>query len=179
MKKYDIIKNFLLGGCLGVTLMEISYFLVGFLIGSLNENIIRLIKIFSIIFFFGGIIYILAVISIQSLKYKDMQSREKQKVLNRQIRLTSIMIIILSFFVFLKSACKSSSPKRSYAFWVIMSWVIPLSSRRASSTILNPSNTNKPYWSLSFFEEESFWYSLTVGLSFDVMMFSNSTTPPE
>ena len=49
MKKYDIIKNFLLGGCLGVTLMEISYFLVGFLIGSLNENIIRLIKIFSII----------------------------------------------------------------------------------------------------------------------------------
>ena len=97
MKKYDIIKNFLLGGCLGVTLMEISYFLVGFLIGSLNENIIRLIKIFSIIFFFGGIIYILAVISIQSLKYKDMQSREKQKVLTRQIRLTSIMIIILSF----------------------------------------------------------------------------------
>lgn len=97
MKKYDIIKNFLLGGCLGVTLMEISYFLVGFLIGSLNENIIRLIKIFSIIFFFGGIIYILAVISIQSLKYKDMQSRQKQKVLTRQIRLTSIMIIILSF----------------------------------------------------------------------------------
>ena len=77
--------------------MEISYFLVGFLIGSLNENIIRLIKIFSIIFFFGGIIYILAVISIQSLKYKDMQSRQKQKVLTRQIRLTSIMIIILSF----------------------------------------------------------------------------------
>lgn len=97
MKKYDIIKNFLFGGCLGVTLMEISYFLVGFLVGTLNENIIRLIKIFSIIFFFGGIIYILAVISIQSLKYKDMQSREKQKVLNRQIRLTSIMIIILSF----------------------------------------------------------------------------------
>lgn len=97
MKKYDIIKNFLFGGCLGVTLMEISYFLVGFLVGTLNENIIRLIKIFSIIFFFGGIIYILAVISIQSLKYKDMQSREKQKVLTRQIRLTSIMIIILSF----------------------------------------------------------------------------------
>ena len=97
MKKYDMIKNFLFGGCLGVTLMEISYFLVGFLVGTLNENIIRLIKIFSIIFFFGGIIYILAVISIQSLKYKDMQSREKQKVLNRQIRLTSIMIIILSF----------------------------------------------------------------------------------
>ena len=97
MKKYYIIKNFLFGGCLGVTLMEISYFLVGFLVGTLNENIIRLIKIFSIIFFFGGIIYILAVISIQSLKYKDMQSREKQKVLNRQIRLTSIMIIVLSF----------------------------------------------------------------------------------
>ena len=97
MKKYDIIKNFLFGGCLGVTLMEISYFLVGFLVGTLNDNIIRLIKIFFIIFFFGGIIYILAVISIHSLKYKDMQSREKQRVLTRQIRLTSIMIIILSF----------------------------------------------------------------------------------
>lgn len=97
MKKYDIIKNFLFGGCLGVTLMEISYFIVGFLIGTLSEDIIRLIKIFSIIFFLGGIIYILVVISIQSLKYKDMQSRQKQKVLSAQIRLTSIMIIILSF----------------------------------------------------------------------------------
>ena len=73
MKKYDIIKNFLFGGCLGVTLMEISYFIVSFLIGTLSEDIIRLIKIFSIIFFLGGIIYILVVISIQSLKYKDMQ----------------------------------------------------------------------------------------------------------
>ena len=108
MKKYDIIKNFLLGGCLGVTLMEISYFLVGFLVGTLNENIIRLIKIFSIIFFFGGIIYILAVISIQSLKYKDMQSKQKQEVLNRQIRLTSIAIIILSF-VLLFYSIKSNS----------------------------------------------------------------------
>lgn len=108
MKKYDIMKNFLIGGCLGVTLMEISYFLVGFLVGTLNENIIRLIKIFSIIFFFGGIIYILAVISIQSLKYKDMQSREKQKVLSKQIRLTSIAIIILSF-VMLFYSIKSNS----------------------------------------------------------------------
>ena len=108
MKKYDIIKNFLIGGCLGVTLMEISYFLVGFLVGTLNENIIRLIKIFSIIFFFGGIIYILAVISIQSLKYKDMQSREKQKVLSKQIRLTSIVIIIFSF-VLLFYSIKSNS----------------------------------------------------------------------
>lgn len=108
MKKYDIIKNFLFGGCLGVTLMEISYFIVGFLIGTLSEDIIRLIKIFSIIFFLGGIIYILVVISIQSLKYKDMQSRQKQKVLSAQIRLTSIMIIILSFAMFFYSI-KSNS----------------------------------------------------------------------
>lgn len=108
MKKYDIIKNFLFGGCLGVTLMEISYFIVSFLIGTLSEDIIRLIKIFSIIFFLGGIIYILVVISIQSLKYKDMQSRQKQKVLSAQIRLTSIMIIILSFAMFFYSI-KSNS----------------------------------------------------------------------
>lgn len=108
MKKYDIIKNFLFGGCLGVTLMEISYFIVSFLVGKLNDNTIKLIKIFSIIFFFGGIIYILAIISIQSLKYKDMQSREKQKVLSSQIRLTSIAIIILSF-VMLVYSIKSNS----------------------------------------------------------------------
>ena len=97
MKKCEIIKNFFLGGCIGITLMEICVLIVNILSGKLDEDTINLIKSFSTIFFFGGIIYILIVISITSLKYKDMNSRDKQKVLVKQIRLTSAVIIILSF----------------------------------------------------------------------------------
>lgn len=97
MKKYEIIKNFFLGGCIGITLMEICVLIVNILSGKLDEDTINLIKSFSTIFFFGGIIYILIVISITSLKYKDMNSRDKQKVLVKQIRLTSAVIIIFSF----------------------------------------------------------------------------------
>lgn len=97
MKKYEIIKNFFLGGCIGITLMEICVLIVNILSGKLDEDTINLIKSFSTIFFFGGIIYILIVISITSLKYKDMNSKDKQKVLVKQIRLTSAVIIIFSF----------------------------------------------------------------------------------
>ena len=86
MKKCEIIKNFFLGGCIGITLMEICVLIVNILSGKLDEDTINLIKSFSTIFFFGGIIYILIVISITSLKYKDMNSRDKQKVLVKQIR---------------------------------------------------------------------------------------------
>ncbi len=96
MKKYEIIKNFFLGGCIGITLMEICVLIVNILSGKLDEDTINLIKSFSTIFFFGGIIYILIVISITSLKYKDMNSKDKQKVLVKQIRLTSAVIIIFS-----------------------------------------------------------------------------------
>ncbi len=97
MKKYEIIKNFFLGGCIGITLMEICVLIVNILSGKLDEDTINLIKSFSTIFFFGGIIYILIVISITSLKYKDMNSKDKQKVLVKQIILTSVVIIIFSF----------------------------------------------------------------------------------
>ncbi len=97
MRKYDIVKNFALGGCIGVTLMEICFFIVNVLSGKIDEDTINLIKGFLTVFFFGGIIYILIVISIRSLKYKDLQSKEKQKVLTKQIRLTSIVIILFSF----------------------------------------------------------------------------------
>lgn len=97
MKKYEIIKNFFLGGCIGITLMEICVLIVNILSGKIDEDTINLIKSFSTIFFFGGIIYILIVISITSLKYKDMNSKDKQKVLVKQIILTSAVIIIFSF----------------------------------------------------------------------------------
>ena len=97
MKKYEIIKNFFLCGCIDITLMEICVLIVNILSGKIDEDTINLIKSFSTIFFFGGIIYILIVISITSLKYKDMNSRDKQKVLVKQIILTSAVIIIFSF----------------------------------------------------------------------------------
>ena len=96
MKRYDILKNFFLGGCIGITLMEISFFIVKFFSDKLDNDTINLIKAFSTIFIFGGIIFILAIISVRSLKYKDMKSTTKQKVLSKQIILLSIVIIIFS-----------------------------------------------------------------------------------
>ena len=99
MKKYSIIKNFFLGGCIGVTLMEMCFFIVNIISGKIDDDTINLIGSFSTVFFFGGLIYILVVISITSLKYKDLQSKEKQKVLSKQIRLTSSVIIVFSFIL--------------------------------------------------------------------------------
>ena len=96
MKKYDILKNFILGGCIGVTLMELSSFIVDLFLGKIDAETISLIKSFLTIFFFGGIIFTLAIISIKSLKYKDLKSKDKQKVLTKQIVLLSIVIIICS-----------------------------------------------------------------------------------
>ena len=96
MKKYDILKNFLLGGCIGITLMEISFFIVKLFLGKLDNETANLIKAFSIIFFFGGLIFVLAIISLRSLKYKDMKSSAKQKLLNKQIIILSIVIIVFS-----------------------------------------------------------------------------------
>ena len=96
MKKYDILKNFLLGGCIGITLMEISFFIVKLFLGKLDNEMANLIKAFSIIFFFGGLIFVLAIISLRSLKYKDMKSTAKQKLLNKQIIILSIVIIVFS-----------------------------------------------------------------------------------
>ena len=96
MKKYDILKNFFLGGCIGVTLMEISFFIVRLFSKTLNNETINLMKGFLTIFFFGGIIFVLAIISLKSLKYKDLKSTAKQKLLTRQIVLLSVVIILFS-----------------------------------------------------------------------------------
>ena len=96
MKKYDILKNFLLGGCIGVTLMEMSFFIVKIFLGELDNETVNLIKGFLTIYFFGGIIFVLAIISLRSLKYKDLKSTAKQKLLTRQIVLLSIVIILFS-----------------------------------------------------------------------------------
>lgn len=96
MKKYDIVKNFFIGGCIGFTLMNLSYYIVNFIMKNINQTLLNSIRDFFIIFFFGGIIYILAVISIRSLKYKDMKFKNKQKVLSRQMILLSAVIIIFS-----------------------------------------------------------------------------------
>ena len=96
MKRYDILKNFFLGGCIGITLMEISFFIVKLFLGKMDDETANLIKAFSTIFFFGGLIFVLAIISLRSLKYKDMQSTAKQKLLSKQIILLSIVIVVFS-----------------------------------------------------------------------------------
>lgn len=108
MKKYDILKNFFLGGCIGVTLLEMCLFIVNILSRKIDNDMMNLIKGFLTIFFLGGIIYILVVISIKSFKYKDLQSKQKQKVLSKQIRLTSVIIIIFSFVLLFYSIMSNS-----------------------------------------------------------------------
>lgn len=96
MKKYEIGKSFFIGGCIGYTLMNLSYYIVNIIQRNINESVLNSMRDFLIIYFFGGIIYVLAVISLQSLKYKDMKSKDKQKVLGRQMILLSAVIIIFS-----------------------------------------------------------------------------------
>ena len=96
MKRYDILKNFFLGGCIGVTLMEMSFFIVKIFSGELDNGTVDLIKGFLTIYFFGGLIFVLAIISLRSLKYKDLKSTSKQKLLTKQIILLSIVIIMFS-----------------------------------------------------------------------------------
>lgn len=96
MKKYEIGKSFFIGGCIGYTLMNLSYYIVNIIQRNINESVLNSMRDFLVIYFFGGLIYTLAVISLQSLKYKDMKSKDKQKVLGRQMILLSAVIIIFS-----------------------------------------------------------------------------------
>ena len=108
MKKYDILKNFFLGGCIGVALIELSLFIVKLFSGKIDDETINLMVAFLMIFFFGGIIFLLVIISVRSLKYRDMKSTDKQKVLNRQIVLLSIVIIVFSGILFFYTIQKNT-----------------------------------------------------------------------
>ncbi len=94
MKKDKLITDFLIGGCIGKTLMEISGIVTDIVTGNINEDLIsRLISLF-IIFAIGGIGYLVATISVKKIEKKDMTSKNRQKLLKNQMLITAGAIML-------------------------------------------------------------------------------------
>ena len=76
MKKRELIKNFLIGGCVGKTLMEVSGIIANFFMKNNLTEAISKIKSLMVIFVIGGIAYIFANLSITKIEKKDMKSKD-------------------------------------------------------------------------------------------------------
>lgn len=99
MKKREIVKNFLIGGCVGKTLMEISGIIANFFMKNNLTDTISQLKSLIIIFIIGGIVYIVAKMSISKIEKKDMKSKERQNLLKKQMYITAGAIILFSIFL--------------------------------------------------------------------------------
>lgn len=93
MKKNDSIKLFLIGGCVGITLMIVSYIVANILTGNIAKDVIDLIKIFFWVFVWGGICFTIASKSIKKIEQRDLKSIERQKILKKQMKAISVIII--------------------------------------------------------------------------------------
>lgn len=99
MKKRELIKNFLIGGCVGKTLMEVSGIIANlFMKNNLTDAILQL-KSLLVIFVVGGIVYIVAKMSIMKIEKKDMKSKERQNLLKKQMYITAGAIVLFSVFL--------------------------------------------------------------------------------
>ena len=99
MKKRELIKNFLIGGCIGKTLMEISGIIANlFMRNNLTDAILQL-KSLIVIFVIGGIAYIFANLSIMKIEKKDMKSKDRQNLLKKQMDITAGAIVLFSVFL--------------------------------------------------------------------------------
>ena len=99
MKKRELIKNFLIGGCVGKTLMEVSGIIANlFMKNNLTDAILQL-KSLLVIFVVGGIVYIVAKMSITKIEKKDMKSKERQNLLKKQMYITAGAIVLFSVFL--------------------------------------------------------------------------------
>ena len=96
MKKNEVIANFFIGGCIGKTLMEISGMITNLFIGTNTKETISQLKVLMITFIIGGIVYIIAKMSIRKIEKKDMKSKDRQKLLKRQMLITAGGIILFS-----------------------------------------------------------------------------------
>lgn len=99
MKKRELIKNFLIGGCVGKTLMEVSGIIANFFMkNNLTEAILQL-KSLMVIFIIGGIAYIFSNLSITKIEKKDMKSKDRQNLLKKQMYITAGAIVLFSVFL--------------------------------------------------------------------------------
>lgn len=105
MKKIEWAKLFFIGGCIGVTLIKISEIVISLLTGNIIPDLISDIARICFSFILGSVFYILAVVSVDKIKYKDLVSKEKQIILKEQIIIVSTVIILFSI-VFLAYTIK-------------------------------------------------------------------------
>ena len=99
MKKRELIKNFLIGGCVGKTLMEVSGIIANFFMKNNLKDAISQLKSLIIIFIIGGIVYIVAKMSITKIEKKDLKSKERQNKLKKQMYITAGAIVLFSIFL--------------------------------------------------------------------------------
>lgn len=103
MKKKDLLINFLIGGCVGKTLIEISGIVANLVTRNNILNSISQLKSLIIIFIVGGIGYNIALLSVKKIENKDMKSKERQQLLKKQMYITAGAIILFSIFLIIYS----------------------------------------------------------------------------
>ena len=99
MKKREILTDFLVGGCIGKTLMEVSEIVTNLVVGNINSELISKLTSLIIIFIIGGIGYIIAKMSVRKIEKKDLKSKDRQKILKNQMLITAGSILFFSVFV--------------------------------------------------------------------------------
>ena len=99
MNKRNIISNFFIGGCVGKTLMEFSGIIANLFMRNNLKDMFSQVKSLIIIFIIGGIGFNLAKLSINKIEKKDMKSKYRQKLLKKQMYITSGAIMLFSVFV--------------------------------------------------------------------------------
>lgn len=99
MKKNKIITNFLIGGCVGKTLLEVSGIIANLVIKNNMLDAISQLKSLIIIFMISGVAFTLAVLSVKKIEKKDMKSKDRQQLLKKQMYITAGAILLFSVFL--------------------------------------------------------------------------------
>ena len=99
MKRREILTDFLVGGCIGKTLMEVSGIVTNIVFGNINSELISQLTSLIIIFIIGGIGYIVAKMSVRKIEKKDLKSKDRQKLLKKQMLITAGSILFFSVFI--------------------------------------------------------------------------------
>ncbi len=96
MKKRELVSSFFIGGCIGKTLMEISGIITNIFFRNNVEEVIEKLKALIITFIIGGIVFIVARLSVRHIEKKDMKSKDRQKLLKKQMSITAGAILLFS-----------------------------------------------------------------------------------
>ena len=99
MKKREILTDFLVGGCIGKTLMEVSGIATNLVVGNISKDLIEQLMSLVIIFIIGGIGYIVAKMSVRKIEKKDLRSKDRQKLLKNQMLITAGSILFFAVFI--------------------------------------------------------------------------------